>query len=377
MDHQHSSSVLESTFLSEKNPLQRTYRGRLVSGEPVFVKQCTSYDPNTASGALLSEAQHLISLSGPHVVKFFKHYAEKVESTGEFRSSLCLEWMETSVETEIGRGRKWREEELWNCLKALTTVLTQGQLCQFAHRNISPRSVFFQGDNVKLGSFAYSAKGPSDPLLSEISLRKQAKSMEPGLFERFSRKMAYGEEVKLTYNVHKADVYALGLTLLMMSKGGEFTRKPGNEELEISGEIGKLPFSKNWKGVLGLMLLGNEAVRPDFLQLSETLGQIRPDLERISDVSTRPSSRMTGSRPSASSPVNYAQLWLSEIPIKPEESLRRLFLFSKLVTGSVTINLRCHHCAHVYKQDLLEPYSCLSLLFCSPTCQLQHSAVSS
>jgi len=105
MDHQHSSSVLESTFLSEKTPLQRTYRGRPVSGEPVFVKQCTSYDPNTASGALLSEAQHLISLSGPHVVKFFKHYAEKVESTGEFRSSLCLEWMETSVETEISRCR--------------------------------------------------------------------------------------------------------------------------------------------------------------------------------------------------------------------------------------------------------------------------------
>lgn len=376
MDHQHSS-ILESTFLSEKTPLQRTYWGRLSSGEPVFIKQCTSYDLNTASGALLSEAQHLIAMRDPGVVQVLKKQFERVEATGEYRFALCLEWMENSLATEIARGRKWREEELWKCLKALITVLKKGQLRQFAHRNISPKSVFFQGDIVKLGSFAYSAIGPSDPLLSEISLRKQAKAMEPGLLERFSRKMASEEEAKLTYNMHKADVYALGLTMLMMSKGDKICRKPGNEELELKGEIEKLPFSRDWKGFLGLMLLGNETIRPDFLQLSETLEQIRPDLGRISDVSTRPSSRMTGNRPSAYSPVNYAQLWLSELLIKPEESLRKLFLFNKLVTVTVVINLRCHHCGQIYKQAIIEPYIYLALLFCSVNCRLEHSPISS
>lgn len=362
MDHQHSS-ILSSALLSEKTPLQRIYRGLQSTGEPIFIKQCTAHDLNTASGTLLSEEQHFFIMKGPHVVQWLGHHFEKVAGSEDYRFSLYLEWMETSLEKEIERGRKWSEYELWSCLKALIEVLTLGQLQhQFAHRNITPKSIFFKGDIVKLGSFGYSVAGLSDPLMSELSLSKQAITMESGLFERFLREKI-ANEGKLPYNMHKADVYSLGLALLMMSKSGKLHR---NED--IRAEIAKLPFSKEWKGTLGLMLQENEAIRPDFLQLSAILCEVRPDFERISSISTRPSSRITGSRPSAIRPVDYAEKWLSELAAKPEDSLRKLFLFNQRLVVTVSINLRCHHCRQIYRISLLTPYSFTDLLFCTNDC---------
>lgn len=70
---------------------------------------------------------------------------------------IFIEWFDNMLELEIQKRAKehryWSENELWKHLKALAKAVFQLHAIRVVHRNITPDTVFIQGEKLVLGHF--------------------------------------------------------------------------------------------------------------------------------------------------------------------------------------------------------------------------------
>ena len=356
---QHLRAFRVTGFIRELVPSVKVSRGELDDGTPVYIKEYRSHDIGTASGELLSEAVRLSQMSSEHVVQRFGH--KIILSDHEASFQFALEWMDRSLEKAIAsKTEPWKEEELWEALRALVDLLAMGQELGFAHRNVNPKTIFVTASGqLKLGEFECSMMLPDR---HTFPLEARFNHMAPEVQETYIAVRRTEQPEAPTYNVFKGDVYSLGLTLLQMAKQGTFGSAP-------QSEVDGLPYSRELCGFLRLMLQANPERRPDFLSLRKTLYEVRPTLYRPSSRSTADSALSYRVSEILSKKASFEELWLAEMndDDKTADSLGKLLAFGRRVVVSAGLGLLCHTCRLIFQVDVLGAFEVNDLLYC-PAC---------
>ena len=208
----------------------------------------------------------------PHVIQLFEHFSEELE--GKRMLALVMELAQKDLLVDLEHRKKnqypWREEDLRQVAEDLVDVLALAERMGICHRDIKPQNLFYNSvtKQVKLGDFGSSAAG--------IFGFQNATVVGTPLYMTSELKQAMlFDNLRVEHDVVKADVYALGITVLALAKLAIPVRlllKP--TESAIREEIEALSYGKSLKSLLFDMVNLNAARRLTFVQLQTKYFQV-------------------------------------------------------------------------------------------------------
>lgn len=199
---------------------------------------------------------------------------------------LVMEKLESDLDRETEKRRPkyrfWSEDALWRMLREVTETLAFLQskvLCtqDISHRDIKPHNLFLSRDgHVKLGDFGSTTDVQLD---SSLTLQGTPIYLSPKLRKSYYEMMKNPENVTARHNPYKSDVFSLGISFVHVAlleppvelatlKGFSRKRNQCLDRMNV--------YSKDFKGVLRLMLEKREEKRPDFLQLLQIVRELQP-----------------------------------------------------------------------------------------------------
>lgn len=183
-------------------------------GLPVTIKR-TFFNKYTEANSAIREAVILAGLRHEGIVTVYDCYIDKEEQG--FTLNLVTEAVEKSLQFEIEdrarAGRMWSEGELWQLFYTLISALAYAQSRHTSHRNLTPSSIFFTAQGIKLAQFSMSVRN-----LDMVSLRSSiigdAFYFSPELKQAFLDLYSGQTTEEFTNDPVKSDVYTLAVTMI-------------------------------------------------------------------------------------------------------------------------------------------------------------------
>lgn len=190
--------------------------------------------------------------------------------------TIChvLEALDGDVEQDIEQrrlsNRHYNEAELRQMLLQIGSALACAHSKKIAHRDVKPSNIFQTGGTYKIGDFGcfYLQRQHS----TTMSVAGDFRYMSPQL------RGAFVADSK--YNAFKADVFALGASLLYMAALNQLESSLGSEQLEqvVSLEVAKLPYSTQLKTLLLQLLAHDEDQRPTMKEVCSAVESLEGTL---------------------------------------------------------------------------------------------------
>jgi len=242
----------------------------VATGNPVIIKTL-----NTASedqtNSILDESTIQMRLQHDHICQVFGVYLN------EPTVNIVLEKMSSDLEAVVKMkqraGQFFEEAEIVEMLRQVCSALCYAKEKKIAHRDIKPANIFVAGNNYyKVGDFGSA--------LQVVSSRDMKHTMvgtplyfSPQLAAGYMSVLATGDS-QVEYDPFKADVYALGITVLYMARGGNINGLlPLLGKVDVMATVWALSCSDWLKQLLAGMLQEQEGQRWD---IEYVLSLIRP-----------------------------------------------------------------------------------------------------
>jgi len=178
-----------------------------------------------------------------------------------------LEALDTSVGKDVEAGKRYEEPELRQFLQQTASALAFAHSKGIAHRDVKPDNVFRTANTFKLGDFGcfFEKKLTS----YTTSYAGDERYMSPQLRKACIR--------KTPYNAFKADVFALGASLLhlatLTSPRPLVTLKQTYMQEKVNSQVQALSCSEELKDLIKRMLAYEEGDRPTMSEVCAALVQ--------------------------------------------------------------------------------------------------------
>lgn len=218
-------------------------------------------DQVTKEAELMQQIQH------PNVCEVYA--MQKWETSEGFLFGIAMEWLDGDLEKETEemrrRGERWGENDAVRLLWEITEVMAKAEGLEICHRDIKPTNLFKNptAGGFKIADFG-SAKTASMATLSH-TLAGTPQFLSPELRAAYAEYLSTQICPNAMYNPYKSDVYSLGLTVAYMLKP-EICGHLQNDKY-VKTAIGEMDVSGELKGILLVMIEGEERFRPDFVTL--------------------------------------------------------------------------------------------------------------
>lgn len=208
----------------------------------------------------------------PHVIQLFEHFSEEFE--GKRVLALVMELAQKDLLVDLEQRRKnqypWEEKELRQVAGDLVNVLALAERVGICHRDIKPQNIFYNSvtKQVKLGDFGSSAAGI-------FGIQNATVVGTPLYMTSELKKAMLFDNLRVEHDVVKADVYALGITVLALAKLAIPVRlliEP--TESGIKEEIEALSYGESLKSLLLDMVTLDAGRRLTFVQLQARYFQV-------------------------------------------------------------------------------------------------------
>lgn len=163
---------------------------------------------------------------------------------------LIMELSITSLENLINQRAKgltyWSEKELARIVYNLADGFENAQRLGIPHRDVKDRNILVVGNNYVIADFGDSKLSSLGNFKGLDSLSASVSFMAPEVFQAFENARSTPD-----YDLHKADVYSLGLVMLKMAK---LNLNSHREQRDISKEIEAIYHYPNMSYVIKKML---------------------------------------------------------------------------------------------------------------------------
>jgi len=242
----------------------------VATGNSVIIKTL-----NTASedqtNSILDESTIQMRLQHDHICQVFGVYLNGPTV------NIVLQKMRSDLEAVVKMkqraGQFFEEAEIVEMLRQVCSALCYAKEKNIAHRDIKPANIFVAGDNYyKVGDFG-SALQVVSSRDAKYTMVGTPLYLSPQLVAGYISVLATGDS-QVEYDPYKADVYALGITVLYMARGGNINELlPLHGKVDVIGAVWALSCSDWLKQLLTGMLQEQEGQR---LDIEYVLGFIQP-----------------------------------------------------------------------------------------------------
>lgn len=203
------------------------------------------------------------TLNHPNIVRLYSYCW--IQSRTEYLLVMVLEPCDKDLgkdcKQRLANSFPYQEVELWGIARELVRVLAWLQGQNIAHRDIKPENIFLTQSTIKLGDFGTSRQMIADTRMSTVT--GTPLYLSPQL-----RKALYSQSSQTSHNAYKSDVYSLGMTLLVLAILNPVQVLNSSEE-KLAIVLAGIPYSEQFKSMVGWMIVNKEENRPDFFQLQQ------------------------------------------------------------------------------------------------------------
>ena len=207
--------------------------------------------------------------SHPNVVQLFEYFSEM--QPGCILLFLVVEWTNNDLMTEMQQRYEqhfpWTEEALVQIATDLIQVLATAERLGICHRNINPHNVYWDSvtSRVKLGDFELSAGGIVSGIAQQASVVGTLAFMPKEL-----RDATVLDELRISHNVVKSDVFSLGITMLTLANLEAPSSLIANVTVDaLWSAISAISYSDRVKYLIWDMTYPDVQQRLSFVQLEE------------------------------------------------------------------------------------------------------------
>lgn len=289
LDKKHSVSRLyrqmewTDKHLIAKDPTKRTevFKVRVGSREMCVKEQ--QFRGILDANAAMNEALLQCRVRHPYVCEVYQTQLEQLPG-GQVKAQIFMELLGDDLKRAIKKrkkeNREWSADEVWTVLRGLVDALAKAQQDGISHRDIKLENLLCSPSNpvlIKLGDFGC-AKWSAD-LLPYHTVTGTPLFFSPQLTLSFSNYLLTGQSQQ-HFNPVKADVYALGVCMVLMAS---LTETPPNSAGHSSNQsllalLHSLSLDSVLITLLESMLTVDEESRPDFVTLQAQLDiSLAPD----------------------------------------------------------------------------------------------------
>ena len=244
------------------------------NGEPFSMKKIVLSEELDVK-SVINEYKMCYKLKHENIIKILGIYNNKLDKT-TYVVYVLMEVGLTDWDKEIRsykeRNIKYNENDLYQIIKQLTSVLSFLQKRNISHRDIKPQNILVFKDKIyKMADFGEAKQMENlNFSLANNSLRGTELYMSPLLFNGLRT-----GRVDVKHNLYKSDVYSLGLSLLYASTTDTkslYDIRQFIDMKEVNAYLKKVlgkKYSNKFIDLLRLMLEIHEKNRPDFIELEE------------------------------------------------------------------------------------------------------------
>ena len=208
------------------------------------------------------------------VIKLYGDQCEQ-RNQAEYIYYVLMELADNDWENEIKKRKEIRkfytEGELLGILNQLITSFALLQKNNITHRDIKPQNILIVNNKYKICDFGEAKIIQTDGVIQQ-TIRGTELYMSPILFKALNNRLK-----KVVHNTYKSDVFSLGMCILLAATLTfqslydirELDKMENVKNILVKYLIAK--YSYNFVGTLLKMLEVNEDLRPDFIQLENSL----------------------------------------------------------------------------------------------------------
>jgi len=262
--------------LIAKDPNKRTevFKARVGSREMCVKEQ--QFRGVLEANAAMNEALLQCRMRHPYVCEVYQTQLEPLAG-GAVKAQIFMELLGDDLAKAIKKRKKekreWSGDEVWTVLRGLVDALAKAQQDGISHRDIKLANLLCSPSNpvvIKLGDFGC-AKWSAD-LLPYHTVTGTPLFFSPQLTRSFSNYLLTGQSQQ-QFNPVKADVYALGVCMVLMASLTETPPKsPGlSDNQSLLALLHTLSLDSTLSTLLEAMLTESEESRPDFVTLQTQL----------------------------------------------------------------------------------------------------------
>ena len=208
------------------------------------------------------------------VIKLYGDQCEQ-KNEAEYRYYVLMELAHIDWENEIKKRSEMKkyytEGELIEILYQLIESFALLQKNNITHRDIKPQNILIVNNKYKICDFGEAKIVPSEGVIQQ-SIRGTELYMSPILFKALNNR-----QKNIVHNTYKSDVFSLGMCILLAAtltyQSLYDIRELDNME-SVKNVLVKfliVKYSYNFVGTLLKMLEINENLRPDFIQLENSI----------------------------------------------------------------------------------------------------------
>ena len=211
------------------------------------------------------------------VIKLYGDQCEQINEA-EYRYYVLMELANIDWENEIKKRSEikkyYTEGELIEILYQLIGSFALLQKNNITHRDIKPQNILIVHNKYKICDFGEAKIVPTEGVIQQ-SIRGTELYMSPILFKALNSR-----QKNIIHNTYKSDVFSLGMCILLAAtltyQSLYDIRELDNME-SVKNILVKyliVKYSYNFVGSLLKMLEVNENLRPDFIQLENSIRNI-------------------------------------------------------------------------------------------------------
>ena len=211
------------------------------------------------------------------VIKLYGDQCEQINEA-EYRYYVLMELANIDWENEIKKRSEikkyYTEGELIEILYQLIGSFALLQKNNITHRDIKPQNILIVHNKYKICDFGEAKIVPTEGVIQQ-SIRGTELYMSPILFKALNSR-----QKNIVHNTYKSDVFSLGMCILLAAtltyQSLYDIRELDNME-SVKNILVKyliVKYSYNFVGSLLKMLEVNENLRPDFIQLENSIRNI-------------------------------------------------------------------------------------------------------